>query len=392
MKHATGHELLERAGEKQAIGAILGAAAQSRAEVYLVGGTIRDLILGRAFLDVDLGVDGDVLRLAAAIGRPEEAESRFGTLRVAGDGCRYDIARTRSEHYPHPGALPEVAPAGIEADLNRRDFTVNALALGLAGARAGELIAAPGALDDLESGRLAVLHDRSFLDDPTRLLRLARYAARLRFEPEPHTRRLATEAIEQRALDTISATRIGNELRLLAAEADPIGALEAVSELGLPWAIDATTAREALAALPADGRRQLLVLSLALADEDGEDLDAMGFTAAERGAILEARGAHALARLLAGARSNSEIARTVGTAGIETVAIASTHGAASQSRAWLQDLRHRRLDITGDDLIANGIRQGPAVGEALARARDAMMDGGAPDRASQLGVALQAAQ
>jgi tRNA nucleotidyltransferase (CCA-adding enzyme) len=117
----------------------------------------------------------------------------------------------------------------------------------------------------------------------------------------------------------------------------------------------------------------------------------MGFTAAERRAIMEARGAHAMARLLAGANSNSEIARTVGSAGIETVALASSQGAPSQSRKWLQDLRHLRLDITGDDLIANGIQQGPAIGEALAAARDALYDGAAPDRESQLQLARRAA-
>lgn len=387
-----GQELLAQARAQPAIAAILDEAGEPTSDVYLVGGTVRDLILGRAFVDVDLAVERDALELATAIGVPDAAQSRFGTLRVLRDGHRYDIARTRSERYPRPGVLPEVIAARIDADLTRRDFTVNALALGLTGSRAGELLGAERALEDLEARQLSVLHDRSFLDDPTRLLRLARYAARLGFEPAPLTRRLATEAIANRALDSISGTRIGNELRLLATEPDPVAAFEAVTELGLPWAIEAETAREALAVLPADGRPDLLVLALTLADADGDGLDAMGFTAVERRAILEARGAQAMARLLAGAKSNSEIARTVGSSGIETVALASSHGAPSPSRTWLQDLRHLSLDITGDDLIANGIRQGPAIGEALAAARDALYDGAAPDRESQLQVALKAAE
>lgn len=395
MQIDTHDQLLARALAAGPIAEISRFVDASGISVYLVGGTVRDLMLGRMFVDVDLAVDGETLELAASIGSAQPlSESRFSTLRVSRDGVRYDIARTRSERYPRPGALPEVTPAPIATDLLRRDFTINALALAMTGAEAGTLLAAPGALDDLGRRELAVLHDASFEDDPTRLLRLARYSARLDFAIAPHTRRLASDAVADGALYTISGARIGNELRLLATEPDPVAAFEAVAALGLPWTIDAPIARAALEALPADGRPDLLVLALVLGSSEQliDELDRLAFTATDRDAIAEAARAPDLARRLADVHTRSEIARTVGTSRIETVALASSQGSPSQSLTWLRDLRHLSLKITGQDLIENGVREGPAIGRALANAKDALMDGTASDRESQLRVALQTAE
>jgi tRNA nucleotidyltransferase (CCA-adding enzyme) len=228
-------------------------------------------------------------------------------------------------------------------------------------------------------------------------MRLARYAARLQFEIAPRTRELADRAISSGALETISGTRIGNELRLLAREPDPIAAFKAVTDLGLPWSLDAALVREALLLLPPDGRPDLLVLAATFAQQPQKqltsELDHLGFNAPDRDAIIEA-ATHApeLARRLANTTSNSEIAREVGTAGIETLALASAQGARSQSLRWLQQLRHLRLQITGDDLKTNGLPEGPTIGKALAAARDALLDGRADDRASQLAVALKASE
>lgn len=392
MQIDTHDQLLARVHEAAPIAEISRFVENSGVPVYLVGGTVRDLILGREFVDVDLAVDGEPLDLAASIGSAQAlSESRFSTLRVSRNGVRYDIARARSERYAHPGALPDVIPAPIATDLMRRDFTINAFALPLTGAEAGVLLAAPGALDDLERRELAVLHDESFKDDPTRLLRLARYSARLNFAIAAHTRKLAGDAIANRALETISGTRIGNELRLLATEPDPVAAFEAVAALGLPWTIDATIARKALQVLPAEGRPDLLVLALVLGSNEpvGEGLDHLGFTAADRDAIADAATAPSLARRLAGLRRGSEISGTVGTAGIETVALAFAHGSPPQSLTWLRDLRHRALAISGQDLIDSGLPEGPMIGTALKAARDALMDGAATDRESQLRVALE---
>ena len=144
-----------------------------------------------------------------------EREGLFLTGRLEQGNAKIDIAQTRTESYPAPGALPEVRPASIADDLARRDFTVNAMAFPLSEDR--QLLDPHGGLDDLRAGLLRVLHDGSFIDDPTRALRAARYAARFGFEPEPQTARLLRGA----DLSTVSEDRIDNELRRIAAEDDP---------------------------------------------------------------------------------------------------------------------------------------------------------------------------
>jgi tRNA nucleotidyltransferase (CCA-adding enzyme) len=389
-------QLLEIALASPPVAQIAAVIATCECDLFLVGGAVRDLLLGRAIVDVDLAVDGDPAALARRICPQASGQTRFGTVSVPRGSVRYDLVRTRREEYPVPGALPAVSPANIEDDLARRDFSVNAMAMGLAGSRLGEMITVAGAVEDLRAGRLAVLHDRSFVEDPTRLLRLARYTARLRFGMEPRTRRLAVEAIAAGALETVSGTRVGNELRLLAAEADPVAAFEAVRELGLPWRIDAGLARRALAVLPEGGRADRIVLACVLGGPCGPrvaaELDRLGAGAADRDAIVEgAVTAPDLARRLTEASSRSQIAAAVGAATVETVALAHGHGASAQALAWLRDVRHVELSISGADLVQRGIPEGPRVGRALRAAREALLDGRAPDRASQLQVALAAA-
>lgn len=366
----------------QPCGARLLAALAGRADAWLVGGAVRDLALGRAPRELDVVVDGDVDAVVEALGGVARAHDRFGTATVEADGCRYDLARTRRERYPRPGALPEVEPAGLDEDLQRRDVTVNAIAL----SPTGELRAAAGALDDLAAGRLRVLHDRSFLDDPTRLWRVARYAARLGFDVEEHTARLAAEAVAGGALDSVSGDRIGNELRLALREPDPLAALDAAARLGLIAPVDQERARRALALLPeADGRPDLLLLALAGADRAA--LDRWGFPALDRDRALRAAAG---APGLAAAERPSAIADAARGRPPEAIALAGADGAAEQARRWLDELRHVALEITGDDLLAAGIPAGPEVGRRLAHALARKLDGQVHGRADELAVALEA--
>jgi tRNA nucleotidyltransferase (CCA-adding enzyme) len=395
-------KLLERARSLPAAQPLLARLAGTP-RMYLVGGAVRDLLLGGAPLDLDLAVEGDAAALAASVGGEVRAHDRFGTSTVMLDGYTYDIARTRRETYAHPGALPDVAPAPIAEDLLRRDFTVNAIALALAGDTAGELTAAPEALEDLDARRLRVLHDRSFVDDPTRLLRLVRYATRLRFEIEPRTRALADDSISDGALGTVSGPRIGAELRLLARELDPVRALGGLRELGLDAAIhpgfgvdDEPLARHALALLPDDGRRDRLVLAAAARGVPAAELpallDSLAFEAEDRDVIvLAATRAGEVTRTLAAASAPSEIAAAVGGAPAELVALAGALGAEPQAREWLDRLRHVRLEIDGRDLLAAGVPEGPAIGRGLRAALDAKLDGRASGREQQLAEAVRAA-
>jgi tRNA nucleotidyltransferase (CCA-adding enzyme) len=301
----------------------------------------------------------------------------------AGD-CAYDLVRARAETYAHPGALPDVRPGTLDEDLRRRDVTVNAIALGLDGA----LTAVDGALEDLRVGRLRVLHDASFVDDPTRVWRVARYAARLGFEVEERTRALAGAADPT----TVSGDRLGAELRLALNEPDPLAALQAARDLNpayLPEGFDASprALAAALDLLPDDGRRDLLVLAACTAGMDARALlawlDDMGFVAADRDRVAAA-SRYSTGEPLRAARTNAEIARAARGAPIEAVALAGGENA----RRWLTELRDVRLDINGDDLLAAGIPEGPEIGARLQRTLDRKLDGELAGREEELAAAL----
>jgi tRNA nucleotidyltransferase (CCA-adding enzyme) len=356
--------------------------------VHLVGGAVRDLLLGREPRELDVVVEGDVGLLAARLGAASGrvAHERFGTVTVCWKGCRWDLAAARAETYARPGALPEVFAAGVTQDLQRRDVTVNAIALDLAG---GQLRAAQHALEDLRAGRLRVLHDASFVDDPTRLWRIARYAARLGFDIEEHTAALAAQAVAGGALQTVSGARIGNELRLALNEPDPVGALTCAVALGLaPWlAVDRALIERALQLLPAgEGRRDLLVLAASLAGSDDAALADLQFSAAERAIVRASLRAPALddAPL-----APSQLACALRGLPVEAVALAGARGAAAPARRWLDELRHVNLQITGEDLIAAGIAEGPELGRRLRAVLDLRLDGAlAAGRDAELQAAL----
>jgi tRNA nucleotidyltransferase (CCA-adding enzyme) len=404
------HDLLGRLAGLPAARELLDALGEADG-VYVVGGAVRDLLRGDSPVDLDLVADRDLAELIAELsssrGAPARVHDRFGTATIELDAGRFDLARTRRERYPHPGALPEVEPAPIEEDLRRRDFTVNALALGLGGARRGELLAVPGALDDLGTGTLRVLHDESFRDDPTRLLRLARYAGRLGFEPDQHTAGLAREAIDEGALATVSGARLGTELRLMTREADPQSGLEELHRLGVDEALipglvapDRGLLAQALELLPGDGDRAALVLATAALGvapaQLARSLDALAFAAGPRDAIFAAvTRAPAVARALAAARRPAQIAEAAAGAPVEAVALAGALGNARASAAaqrWLGELRDVALEINGNDLVAAGVTPGPAIGAGLRAALSARLDGLASDRDEQLTVALRAAR
>lgn len=372
------------------------AALEGEDDVYVVGGAVRDLLLGREPHELDFVVEGDALEVARRIGGRVMAHERFGTATVDLDGATFDLASARRERYPRPGALPEVElGATLREDLARRDFTVNAIALHL---KDGELIWLPGAREDLDARRLRVLHDRSFLDDPTRLLRLARYAARLGFEPEERTDRLAAEAVAGGAVDTVTGSRLGAELRLLLHEPQP-AALLALERHGLGaalldrFSVNAAIIERATALTPPDARADLVALAAALGGDRkaiAAKLDDLAFPAGERQIVSHsADSAGHLSDVLEGPPNDAELWSALRRQPPETVALAGAYSdqAGEAARRWLEDVRHRRLAITGDDIVAAGL-YGPAVGEALDAAMRAMLLGRADTREEQLAAAL----
>jgi len=346
---------------------------------------VRDLLLGRPWRVIDLVVEDDVEAAAARLGEVSSAYERFGTLEVRDGDCVYELVRARAESYARPGALPDVEPGTLEDDLRRRDVTINAIVLRLD----GTLEHVDGALDDLDAGILRVLHEGSFVDDPTRVWRIGRFAARLGFDVDAHTRVLAAEADPS----TVSGDRLGAELRLALHEPDPPAALQAVGELNRRYLPDGFDPRpSALAAarelLPADGRRDLLTLAACTAGMDARALlawlDDMGFAAADRD-LVAAASRYSTGEPLRAARTNAEIARAARGAPAEAVALAGGENA----RRWLRDLRSVRLEINGDDLLAAGIPEGPEIGARLQRALDRKLDGEIAGREQELAAALE---
>jgi tRNA nucleotidyltransferase (CCA-adding enzyme) len=378
-----GHDLLQRLTQLPRGQAVRDAATDTPG-VYLVGGAVRDLALGLVPHEVDLAVEGDPDQLLAALGGADVEHERFGTANVDG----VDVVRARAESYPQPGALPEVRPGSIDDDLQRRDFTVNAIAVALSD---GSVHAVDHAGEDLDARRLRVLHDASFRDDPTRLWRLARYAARLGFAIEERTLQLASEAVADGALTTVSGVRMGNELRLALREPDPVTALVEATSLGLlPPGFVPVRPDEALALLPpGEGRGDLVILAASCAGMDARALlawlDYMGFTAQDRD-LVAAASRFVIGAPLRAATTPSEIARAARGAPLEAVALAGGENA----RRWIDELRHVELQITGDDLLAAGVPQGPEIGERLRRALERLLDGEIPPgRDAELAAALE---
>ena len=367
--------------------------------VWVVGGAVRDLLLGGVPSDLDLVVEGDALavarRAAERLGAEVLVHERFGTATVRGPDAAFDLAGARRESYPEPGALPVVElGVPLEDDLARRDFTVNTLALRLAD---GELLGVPGARADLDTHVLRVLHDASFRDDPTRLVRLARYAGRLGFAVESHTAALARLAVSVGTLGTVSGERIGAELRLLAQEPQPAAVLALEPHrLGvalLPgFAVDAALAERAVALCPIDARPGLVALGSAVrrapAAELALRLRELAFPAGEAEAIAACGDLDRLLSELDRAPPSEADAR-LRHRPLEAAVLAAAAGSGA-ARDWLERARHLRAAIGGDDLLAAGL-SGPAIGRGLLAARAALLDGDAPDREAQLAAALAAA-
>jgi tRNA nucleotidyltransferase (CCA-adding enzyme) len=339
------------------------------APVYLVGGAVRDLLLGRDRSDIDLVVVGDAGAVAARLGAEVVENERFATAKVQLDGHEVDIATAREESYPHPGALPVVEPADeIATDLARRDFTINAIAIPLQGEP--ELIDPHGGRDDLEAGRLRVLHRRSLIDDPTRALRAARYAARFGFRPEPETEALLRAA----DLESVSADRREADLLRLASEPAAAQGFELLADWGLveprPGGLDlAGRVARLLAEPPWDEvvPRDRAVLSAAL-----------GPSGAEQALAAARPGRPSEAVELARVRRPVELA------------LARALGAEWLDR-YLTEWRAVGLEIDGTDLIAAGVPEGPVVGRGLAEALRRKLDGEVAGREQELEVALEAA-
>ena len=206
--------------------------------VFAVGGFVRDLLLRLENLDVDIVVEGDGIAFAQAFARRHgcrvRSHQKFATaVLIFPDDFKIDVASARLEYYLQPGALPNVEHASIRLDLARRDFTINTLALGLNEGNFGELLDFFQAQRDLREKAIRVLHNLSFVEDPTRVFRAIRFEQRLGFHLGQHTEHLLRSAVQMGFLDKVGGARVFNELVIILREADPLPALLRLDELGL---------------------------------------------------------------------------------------------------------------------------------------------------------------
>jgi tRNA nucleotidyltransferase (CCA-adding enzyme) len=377
---------------------------------YLVGGWVRDLL--RSELPErgpDLTVEGDAPLVARALadrlgGEVREFE-RFRTAIVRIGDVEVDLVTSRRETYDEPGALPRVEAAPLREDLARRDFAVNAMAIGLKGDDLGHLYDPHGGLSDLDASVLRVLHERSFADDPTRLLRGARFEARLGFRFDPDTEVLAREAVAAGALATVSADRTGRELVKLLEETEaPVG-VRRLKELeidkALHPALDPDPEQVASAALGAVtlGANRVTSELAAMVVGDPQELDlwvaALPLEARDRDAV--ARAARVAPRLSTALRERehtpSELRALLGSEPPEALALALALGAPAEPvLRWATSLSAVGLEIGGDDLLEAGVPEGPAIGRALEETLRRKLDGLVDGRDEELETALALAR
>jgi tRNA nucleotidyltransferase (CCA-adding enzyme) len=388
--------------------------------VYLVGGAVRDLLTGEPTFDIDVAVEGDGIAfgqaLARELGGRAVAHAKFGTaIVVYGDRRRVDVATTRTEFYDAPGSLPHVEQATIRQDLLRRDFTINAMAVSLRGEDFGRLVDYFGGLRDLEDGVLRVLHNLSFIDDPTRIFRAIRYENRYGFRMERQTLALARACVEMGLVGELSSARLRDELQLLLDE-DRIGdAVLRLADLGVDHAIHPHLAADEEAVRLTDvvddlraryaprepaWRLRLAVLARRLPpDELYEWFDRLKLRRRDAERIADA--------VTVAPRLRDRLARTDDPATIRSIAqphdpggvllaLAEAEGDARRRLVrYLEELRDVELEISGADLADLGLGESPRVGEILDELLRRKLNGELDGRSAELAAArelLQAAR
>jgi tRNA nucleotidyltransferase (CCA-adding enzyme) len=400
------------AGSRTLLASIGGLAATHGARAFVVGGLVRDLWLerGREGRDLDVVVEGDarvVARaLAAALGGTLIEHDRFLTASIAlADARRVDVVTARTERYDSPGALPRVMPASITQDLRRRDFTVNAMAIEL-GSGAFGLLDPLGGAADVARRRLRILHPLSFVEDPTRIFRAARYAARLGFSLDAWSARCRTLALERGPYPALSPARLVAELEHILAEPEGGRALASLARAGAFRLLDprhratrTTVVRlEALPATLAWARARgfeapgLEVLAAALAADQpvprAATLAGLGLRGAPLARVQDALAARpSLADGLAAAERPSEAARLMRAATPTALAWAHLAGdAATRERLdrTLLAAASGRPVLGGEELLALGVARGPGMAELLGALRDARLDGVVRDRQAEI--------
>lgn len=367
-------------------------ARQLHLPLYLVGGFVRDVLLGLPPDDFDLVVEGSAPQLVWALARAHGGETLvhapFGTATwTTTTGEAIDLASARTETYARPAALPTVAtPASILADLRRRDFTINTLTVRMDGEHFGELLDPLDGHADLTQGVVRVLHSQSFVDDPTRLFRAVRYEQRLAFRLAPETLALIPGAWD--AMAALTPDRLRREFELIFREPRANAMLQRLQALeilprvhpALRWGADAARRAEIIRALPiadwqmpAPPEPDALYLTLLLSDATAaEAADALTRLNVSRAVSEAVQSALTLAATWT--RPSQAVAVLDSVSELANIAAYVRLGHPDLS-TYLSRWRFVRATTTGDDLIARGLQPGPRFKDLLWQLRAARLDG-----------------
>jgi tRNA nucleotidyltransferase (CCA-adding enzyme) len=377
--------------------------------VYLVGGPVRDVLLGAESFDIDIAVEGDAIELARELahllhGRVRVHE-KFGTAVVLyGENERIDLVTTRTEFYEAPAALPAVEHASIREDLFRRDFTVNAMAASLRADDFGRLVDPFGGRRDLDERRLRVLHNLSFVDDPTRIFRAVRYESRLGFRMDEHAVSLARSCVEMGLFDDLSSARLRDELVDILDESDAPRSILRLGEIGVAAAVHPRLSADEEAAelvgrlqalrdryAPELPRWRLALAVLARRLPTYELYSWLGRLRLRRRDIEKIVTAVVFApRLIERLQRDltpAEIVSLVEPAAPDAPLLALALRDLPALEQYFERLRGIELEIGGADLVECGLAESPRVGEILAELRRQKLNGLIGGRESELEAA-----
>jgi len=389
------YQILKTAGE---VADLMGM------NVYLVGGSVRDLLLGQANLDIDLVIEGDGIlfakELSAKLHVRSRAYPRFGTARLIHEGLKLDVATARTEYYESPAALPKVETSSIKKDLYRRDFTINTLAIKLNGKDFGLLIDFFGGQRDLKEKTVRVLHNLSYVEDPTRAFRAVRFAERFGFKLSKHTANLIKSAIKMELFEKLSGSRLYEELLIAFKETNPVKTLKRLSDYDLLKVIHKNLVfDDSLEAILSSMSETLAWYNLLYLEEKA-DAGVLYLTAL-LSRLTDQDRKNALERLSAPSKLQEIIVTSIteageilkklpltdpaglyhllSDAGIETIlfAMAITKDIYKKKDIshFLVDLKKVKLFLKGSDLKELGVREGPVYSSILKELLDEKLRG-----------------
>jgi tRNA nucleotidyltransferase (CCA-adding enzyme) len=376
----------------------IGGTAQSLGfTAYLVGGPVRDLLMGTEVKDYDIVVEGDAGLVAEHLcvdaGCVVQRHGQFGTASVVfPDGLRVDLATAREEYYPAPGDLPTVEPANITADLRRRDFTVNGIALCIGPSSFGRIVDPYDGVSDVRARRLRVFHTLSFIEDATRILRAVRYRHRLGFALDSHTERLLRSAVGDRLLRKISGDRVRAELERTFEEPLAAQMLMELDDAGIldsfyrGWRLEQSLfapenqVLAVLARFPEAHRNTLYFLAVAHHLSPHTATKVFQSLRLQRSELKAAALMSERDTVVAKVRSASSPSRTYSAlAHLPGEFVYYLYLIAPSERAsielFLSHLRSFRLKVSGEDLIRQGAVAGPRLGRALKQTLYLRLDG-----------------